>query len=259
MVLSLEGTATMRKDETKPPKSFTEATLLAAMEHASRFVDDKDPKEALDDDESHSGGIGTPATRAEVIEKLIRSEYVERKGKQLRSTLTGRNLITVVSPAFRNVEYTARMERNLSQVERGEQSALEVMNLFRKDVANILEQVGESVRLNGDAVRSQRKTESESYGPCPKCGQPVIRKGKFWQCSTNKREKQSDGTWQTVGGCGWKLYQTICGKTLTDPMVRTLLEKRRIHVNGFLSKAGKKFSVDLIADHERGSKLDFDE
>lgn len=132
----------MRKGETKPPKSFTEATLLAAMEHASRFVDDKDPKEALDDDESHSGGIGTPATRAEVIEKLIRSEYVERKGKQLRSTLTGRNLITVVSPAFRNVEYTARMERNLSQVERGEQSALEVMNLFRKDVANIPEQVG---------------------------------------------------------------------------------------------------------------------
>lgn len=79
----------MRKGETKPPKSFTEATLLSAMEHASRFVDDKDLKEALDDDESHSGGIGTPATRAEVIEKLIQSEYVKLKGKQLRSILTG--------------------------------------------------------------------------------------------------------------------------------------------------------------------------
>ena len=111
MVLSLEGTATMRKGETKPPKPFTEATLLAAMEHASRFVDDKDLKEALDDDESHSGGIGTPATRAEVIEKLIQSEYVKLKGKQLRSILTGRNLITVVSPELRNVEYTARMEQ----------------------------------------------------------------------------------------------------------------------------------------------------
>lgn len=111
MVLSPEGTATMRKGETKPPKSFTEATLLAAMEHASRFVDDKDPKEALDD-ESHSGGIGTPATRAEVIEKLIQSEYVKLKGKQLRSILTGRSLITVVSPELRNVEYTARMEQN---------------------------------------------------------------------------------------------------------------------------------------------------
>ncbi len=82
----------MRKGETKPPKSFTEATLLSAMEHASRFVDDKDLKEALDDDESHSGGIGTPATRAEVIEKLIQSEYVKLKGKQLRSILTGLRL-----------------------------------------------------------------------------------------------------------------------------------------------------------------------
>lgn len=114
MVLSPEGTATMRKGETKPPKSFTEATLLAAMEHASRFVDDKDPKEALDDDESHSGGIGTPATRAEVIEKLIQSEYVKLKGKQLRSILTGRSLITVVFPELRNVEYTARMEKTIA-------------------------------------------------------------------------------------------------------------------------------------------------
>lgn len=70
MVLSPEGTATMRKGETKPPKPFTEATLLATMEHASRFVDDKDLKEALDADESHSGGIGTPATRAEVMRNL---------------------------------------------------------------------------------------------------------------------------------------------------------------------------------------------
>lgn len=132
------------------------------------------------------------------------------------------------------------------------------MNLFRKEVAGIPRQVGESVSLNGDAIRSrQRKPETESYGPCPKCGQPVIRKGKFWQCSTNKREKQSDGTWQTVGGCGWKLYQTICGKTLTDPMVRTLLEKRRIHVNGFLSKAGKKFSASLILNPDNTVKFDF--
>ena len=180
----------MRKGETKPPKPFTEATLLAAMEHASRFVDDKDLKEVLDDDESHSGGIGTPATRAEVIEKLIQSEYVKLKGKQLRSILTGRNLIAVVSPELRNVEYTARMEQKLSQVERGERSTLEVMNLFRKEVAGIPRQVGEIVRLNGDAIRPrQQNPETESYGLWPKCGQPVIRKGKFWQCSTNKREK----------------------------------------------------------------------
>ena len=84
----------MSEGKTKPPKPFTEATLLAAMEHASRWVEDKDLKTALDDDESHSGGIGTPATRADVIEKLIRTGYVDRKGKQLRSTDQGRSLST---------------------------------------------------------------------------------------------------------------------------------------------------------------------
>lgn len=249
----------MRKGETKPPKSFTEATLLSAMEHASRFVDDKDLKEALDDDESHSGGIGTPATRAEVIEKLIQSEYVKLKGKQLRSILTGRNLITVVSPELRNVEYTARMEQKLSQVERGERSTLEVMNLFRKEVAGIPRQVGEIVRLNGDAIRPrQQNPETESYGLWPKCrptGHP--KRQILAMLRPTNREKQSDGTWQTVSGCGWKLYQTICSKNLTDPMVRTLLEKYQIHVNGSTSQAGKKFSASLILNPDNTVKFDF--
>ena len=229
----------MRKGETKPPKPFTEATLLAAMEHASRFVDDKDLKEVLDDDESHSGGIGTPATRAEVIEKTYPVRIRETQGQTVAFHLDGTEPDYGCIPGAQNVEYTARMEQKLSQVERGERSTLEVMNLFRKEVAGIPRQVGEIVRLNGDAIRPrQQNPETESYGLWPKCGQPVIRKGKFWQCSTNKREKQSDGTWQTVSGCGRKLYQTICSKNLTDPMVRTLLEKYQIHVNGSTSQAG---------------------
>lgn len=90
--------SSVSEGRTKPPKPFTEATLLAAMEHASRYVEDKDLKAALDDDESHSGGIGTPATRADVIEKLVHAGYMERKGKQLHSTEAGRTLVDVVSP-----------------------------------------------------------------------------------------------------------------------------------------------------------------
>ena len=99
--------ATLSEGKTKPPKPFSEATLLAAMEHASRWVEDKDLKAALDDDESHSGGTGTPATRADVIEKLIRTGYVDRKGKQLRSTDQGRSLIDVVAPKLKDVALTA--------------------------------------------------------------------------------------------------------------------------------------------------------
>lgn len=73
---------------------------------------------------------------------------------------------------------------------------------------------------------------------------------------TNEK-KQSDGTWQTVSGCGWKLYQTICSKNLTDPMVRTLLEKYQIHVNGSTSQAGKKFSASLILNPDNTVKFDF--
>lgn len=125
------GGATLTEGRTKPPKPFTEATLLAAMEHASRYVQDKDLKAALDDDESHSGGIGTPATRADVIEKLVRAGYMERKGRQLRSTGTGRALVDVVSPRLRDVALTADMERRLSDVEHGNADAGDTYEEFR--------------------------------------------------------------------------------------------------------------------------------
>lgn len=132
-----QGGATLSEGKTKPPKPFTEATLLAAMEHASRWVEDKDLKAALDDDESHSGGIGTPATRADVIEKLIRTGYVERKGKQLRSTEQGRSLIDVVAPKLKDVALTADMERRLSEVEHGQAAASQVETEFRDLAARI--------------------------------------------------------------------------------------------------------------------------
>ena len=234
VILPSAGPATLKEGATKPPKPFTEATLLAAMEHASRYVEDKELKAALDDDESHSGGIGTPATRAEVIEKLIRSAYVERKGKQLCSTQSGRNLISVTALNRKSVESTALMEQQLTGVEHGEQDAETVMEQFRKDARSIAREACESVETNGRIIHAKQvKQAMESYGPCPKCGQPVIRKGKFWQCSTNKREKQSDGTYVSVGG------------------------KHRVHVKGFTSRAGRKFDADLIPDPERGAKLDF--
>ena len=248
------GTATMTEGITKPPKPFDEATLLAAMEHASRFVDDRELKDALDDDESHSGGIGTPATRADVIEKLVRSGYVEREGRRLRSTRSGRGLIAVVSPALRSVETTAVMERQLTQVERGELDPDTVMERFRRAAADIPAQARENVGKDGAAIP---KRTVETYGPCPNCGEPVVRKGKFWECSTNKRERLPDGTWASVGGCGWRLYQSVCGRKLTDATVRTLLGKRRVHVKGFTSKAGRKFDADLIPDTDRGARFDF--
>ena len=166
--------SSVSEGRTKPPKPFTEATLLAAMEHASRYVEDKDLKAALDDDESHSGGIGTPATRADVIEKLVHAGYMERKGKQLHSTEAGRTLVDVVSPRLRDVSLTADMERSLGDVERGGAHADAVYEEFR----------GYARAIPADAaanVKAERVGQSggktESYGRCPQLRRERRKRG----------------------------------------------------------------------------------
>ena len=241
----------------KPPKPYTEATLLAAMEHASRLLDDAGLKAALDDDESHSGGIGMPATRADVIEKLIRSAYVERKGKQLRSTEQGRNLINVVALRLKDVALTAEMEQVLSDVEHGNADPTQTESRFRAFAAGIPADAQSTAEP--ELVQARRSRVTESFGPCPRCGQPVVKTGKVWQCSTNKREKQQDGTWKDAGGCGWKLFSTIAGKTLTDANARRFLADGRIRLKGFISKAGRKFDAMLILDKEGGARFKFND
>lgn len=241
----------------KPPKPYTEATLLAAMEHASRLLDDAGLKAALDDDESHSDGIGMPATRADVIEKLIRSAYVERKGKQLRSTEQGRNLINVVALRLKDVALTAEMEQVLSDVEHGNADPTQTESRFRAFAAGIPADAQSTAEP--ELVQARRSRVTESFGPCPRCGQPVVKTGKVWQCSTNKREKQPDGTWKDAGGCGWKLFSTIAGKTLTDANARRFLADGRIRLKGFISKAGRKFDAMLILDKEGGARFKFND
>lgn len=240
--------------ETKPPARFTDATLLAAMEHASRYVDDRDLKHALDDDESHSGGIGTPATRADIIEKLIAVGYLERSGRHLESTETGRLLVRLVSPELKDVALTARMEQALSDVEHGKTDPRKVMQSFHDYARRIPKQaVDETDRT---AIRD-RTRDHESYGACPRCGEPVVKTGKLWQCSTNHSEQQADGTWKQTKGCGWKLYPTVSGRKLSDANVKTLLDKGRVRLNGFTSKTGKPFGATLIPDPEHGCRFDF--
>ena len=246
--------ATLSEGKTKPPKPFTEATLLAAMEHASRWVEDKELKAALDDDESHSGGIGTPATRADVIEKLIRTGYVERKGKQLRSTDQGRSLIDVVAPKLKDVALTADMERRLSEVEHGQADASQVETEFRDLAARIPADAQTTVRQ--DHVQAKTRN-TESFGGCPRCGKPVVKTGKVFQCSTNRREKQSDGTWRTTERCGWRAWTTVAGKTITDTTMRRLLDGRKVSFKGFTSRKGGTFDAALVIDKDKGVAFDF--
>lgn len=246
--------SSVSEGRTKPPKPFTETTLLAAMEHASRYVEDKDLKAALDDDESHSGGIGTPATRADVIEKLIRAGYVERKGKQLRSTEQGRSLIDVVAPKLKDVALTAGMEQRLSEVEHGQADASQVETEFR-DLAERIPADAQTA-VQKDRVQA-RARNTESFGDCPRCGKPVVKTGKVFQCSTNRREEQSDGTWKATEGCGWRAWTTVAGKTITDTTMRRLLDGRKVSLKGFTSRKGGTFDTALVIDKDKGVAFDF--
>ncbi|KFI90850.1 topoisomerase III [Bifidobacterium saguini DSM 23967] len=248
------GPVKVEEGMTRPPKPFTEATLLAAMEHASRYVDDRELKTALDDDESHSGGIGTPATRADTIEKLVRSRLVERKGRQLHATREGMRLIDVVEPRLKDVGLTARMEQTLTDVEHGRRDPTDVMELFRREALRI--PADAKTHLKKDAVGPA--AAGEDWGPCPRCGEPVRKTGRMWQCSTNRSEKTADGTWRTVGGCGWRMYPTMAGKAITDRTVRSLLEGRTVSLKGFTSKSGRKFDARIRIDKDKGTVFVFD-
>lgn len=116
--VSVEDVKPLEK-RTKPPARFTEATLLAAMENAGRLVDDKDMADTL----KSAGGIGTPATRASIIETLIRRAYVEREGKSLVPTRKGERLIDLVPETVKSVELTARWEQGLMEIEQGRMNA----------------------------------------------------------------------------------------------------------------------------------------
>lgn len=245
-------TTEMSEGKTAPPKPYTEASLLAAMEHASRFLDDKNLKHALDDDHSHSGGIGTPATRAEIIEKLVKSKLITRSGKKLASTIDGQKLIAVVSPRLASVELTADMEARLTDIEHGELNE----DAFMRAIIDYTRLIPEETRKNFQPDL-QHTRETTIVGICPRCGKNVIQTGSMWQCETNRSQKQTDGTYQQTAGCGYKIWPKLAGKKLTTTIIQKVLTNSRPLIQGFTSKSGKKFSAHLIIDNDRGVSFDF--
>ena len=206
------GMPSLSEGVTAPPKPFTEATLLSAMEHASRFVADRDLKAALDDDTSHSGGIGTPATRAGILESLVKSGYLLRKGKQIRSTPAGRMLIGVAIDELKDVRLTAQWEQRLADIEDGKGDEAVFLDEIRAECAAMPRRVVELAGRDDLKRLAQQIGEQESFGPCPRCGKPVVKTGSIWQCSSNKSVRDETGKWVLSEGCGYKIFAEKFGK-----------------------------------------------
>ena len=205
---------------TSPPKTFTENTLLSAMEHAGQ--------ENYDDD-TEKKGLGTPATRAEIIEGLVRRDYIVRKDTKINATPKGVKLISVVPEDVKSPKLTADWEMQLQQIERGEYSA----KSFMQDITAFINNICSKYKSVDDSV--EFKIVNEPLGTCPKCGKE-IKKGKFGYYCTGK--------------CGMNIAK-VYGKELTESQLKKLLSGKEI---SYTSNGKKTIVIPEVAENEYKGK-----
>lgn len=221
---------------TKPKPLHTEATLLEAMEHAGKEVDDEDLKSALKD-----VGIGTAATRAGEIETILKRGYVVREKKTLVPTSIGLAIYQAVKDKYiANVEMTGRWETSLSRIVDGKVSAQAFDESIRRYV-NVL--TGEILSISDVSLRAAVMAEAEPDAvKCPVCGGPM----KVWD--TNVKCKV----------CAHSIWRKVAGKELSEPTMRKLISSGRTQVlKGFKSKAGREFEAALALDNQGRIIFDF--
>lgn len=188
----------LTEGKTKPPGHYNENSLLGAMETAGKLVDDETLKEALKEK-----GIGTPATRAAIIETLLKRNYIQRSGKSLTATELGRYLIALIQdPNLKSPELTGEWEAQLKEIEKGKLQP----PLFMERIHQFTRQVIE----HSDIYR----IDPAHFGHCPKCKSPVVKGKKGYGCSK----------WRE--GCTFVLWKEHKGIELTEQQIRNLLQKR---------------------------------
>lgn len=231
--ITLSG-CTITEGKTKPKPLHTESTLLAAMETAGKEIEDDTMRQAMKD-----CGIGTPATRAAIIETLLKREYMVRQQKKLVPTEKGLALHSVVkNMAIANVEMTGKWEAELAKIERGEASA----DGFTHSIEGYTREITAEL-LGCDRLFSHK----DSGCQCPKCKQGTMQFfGKVVRCCNKE--------------CGMPVFKQVAGKLLTDADVTDLLTKGKTRtLNGFTSKQGKSFSAAIAFDENFNTKFVFAE
>ena len=231
--ITLSG-CTITEGKTKPKPLHTESTLLAAMETAGKEIEDDTMRQAMKD-----SGIGTPATRAAIIETLLKREYMVRQQKKLVPTEKGLALHSVVkNMAIANVKMTGKWEAELAKIERGEASA----DGFTHSIEGYTREITAEL-LGCDRLFSHK----DSGCQCPKCKQGTMQFfGKVVRCSNKE--------------CGMPVFKQVAGKLLTDADITDLLTKGKTRtLNGFISKQGKPFSAAIAFDENFNTKFVFAE
>lgn len=234
------GDAEVREGKTAAPKPYTDATLLSAMENAGRDIEDAELKAAIADDSSHSGGLGTPATRADTIERIISKGFAERKGRSILATDKGIQLVETVADGLKSPLLTAEWEARLAAIERDGAAIGE----FIADIGAYAREVVAEARESFDPARFS----AASIGKCPLCGGAVVptRSGKGWHCANQRSVKDGDG-WKEAGSCAFRIGY-VAGKLLTEKQARSLLSGGTAAVKGMRKRAGGTFDAKCVLD-----------
>ena len=232
----------VEQKQTQPPKLYTEATLLSAMENAGRLVDDEVLKEQLKE-----SGLGTPATRAAIIERLLQVGYIKRKGKSLFSTQKGMQLIEIVPPELKSPEMTGKWEKALTSITKGTMNPERFMESIIRYVKYIVEQgKKKNPTIVFDSHQKQKRSKKRNYnkktfsglGNCPLCKKgTVLENSKAFYCSQWKQ------------GCSltiWKNSLKSYGCSVTPAIIQQLLKEKTIeNVNMILPQTKEKCTATL--------------
>ena len=232
--------ASLREGKTSPPKHYTEDTLLSAMETAGA--------EDMPEDAERKG-LGTPATRAATLEKLVSAGFVQRKKKQLIPTEKGKNLIAVLPDNIKSPILTAEWESMLKQVEHGELSATSFMDQIADMSRTLVKEHTAPEKCFADLFPSSRETAHEAVGVCPRCGAPVFEGKKGFFCDNRE--------------CSFALWKdnrffSSKKKSITKSVAAALLKEGRISMSGLYSeKTGKTYDAEVILDDTGGKYVNF--
>ncbi|HKM58898.1 MAG TPA: DNA topoisomerase, partial [Chthoniobacterales bacterium] len=233
---ALTRTADIVENQTKPPPRFTEATLLSAMEGAGKLLEGEELREAM-----AAKGLGTPATRAAIIEGLILDEYINREGKDLAATSKGISLITLLRGIGINLlsspELTGEWEYQLKLMEQGRLDRSSFMSKIKELTREI---VDKAKNFESDVVDGSYATIEAR---CPKCGAAELKEDyRTYHCER----------------CEFRLFKNIASRQLNPEEVTSLITDRKVGpLTGFRSKTGKPFSATLILNDENRLEFQF--
>lgn len=227
------------KRQTKSPAHYTDASLLAAMETAGKYVEDEELRNAMKD-----RGLGTPATRAQVIETLISRKYVDKDGKKLICSDRGlevTDMVTALLPEVASPEMTGQWEKKLKDIEAAQYTYPDFMREIRTMVSRGIGHIkGRSVTSILVAAKARSMPTRELDGNCPLCGGEIMEREKGFSCSRWKRED---------GGCLFVIWKTMFGREITADIVQQLLTHGATEAPlDCLSRNGKAYQARLVLE-----------